>query len=88
MLVALAVYPPGERERERERERDDKHHIARTYFQVLSTLTYLAVVLCSHILYCTKAQLWSHVSVCPSPLVIQVTEILRRNCRQKKNKVL
>ena len=42
--------------------------------------TYLAVVFCSHILNCTVAQLWSHVSVCPSTLVVQVTEILRGNC--------
>ena len=42
--------------------------------------TYLAVVLCGDILYSTEAQLWSHVGICSSTLVVQVTEILRGNC--------
>ena len=45
---------------------------------------YLAVVFCSHILYSTKAQLWSHVGIRSPTLMIQVTKVLWWNCRYVK----
>ena len=81
MQVALAIYPPGKREGGGERERESLNNDHPRSFFIKTA--YLAVVLCGYILHCTIAQLWSHVSVCPSTLVVQMTEVLRWNYAQK-----